>query len=884
MDITRNNILSLIGSGQYHSCILTTFSFDFYFFEMKVMKWLRSCGIKNVNIFIDGHFYSELMQQVTGDESNLSTGYSLYPIFEKSIFHPKVWMLFGKTEGLLLVGSGNLTNAGNGGNDEIWGAYHFDINQSQNAAIFSAAWLYISQISATARGIMSEKTTCWITEHSQWIMKLPKVREFQFADLSDNKSVAFLYNANRSTIWQQVLQLIGSDKITEITAVSPYYDTQGKALEEIKMKFPNAHFNVILDESGIIPVLLPNNKKYSFYDWKGLQICRNIGANQQTKLHAKILHFKTSKDTEYCLFGSANITSAGLGMSNNPNAEASLFLKSIEGKILDEIGLKLNNDNRKSFSQFVENKKVSTEQKIIHNNRFPIKLLAAEINDVTLSVYISKETDTPVVVAIYDNNDILIKVHVVEALKTKHEINLDTDENTCRYVQILSVDENAKLSNKIIVSNCFSIANTRPNLNNAELERLCGQLQNGELRSVFDLIHYAIIDESEKEDGTSVINTSKNILNAKDEKKIEDQIPLYDLSGYKILKPNSQLYENALLLSPSLRVLDALNLAHAQELNLEIDIRIDEQEEDISNINGNDESEVRQGKSLSLRVLESDKRKLINFLKNSYNYFHYEILFKNTKVSDYKLTFTDFVKYLIALELIHEFGGKSERIEDKKQQHFFTYLPLTGNYEDDNVKGYCLNIVGDFLRLAKNGFKEYAFDYTKKKFEQLQRNALISTIVCILNIYWREDESHYLKTLLLNTLHYLGWKTSEELDVNMEKLITQVREKSEQLKQPTKNFDTQLHYFSNQVCYAYKCSILKREKGNFADRAEKGQIIYSSIAGVGYCYVISTTKQNEYCLARPGFDWNPNENEYINHFGDSDYRPLPLKRMTIIDL
>ena len=95
---------------------------------------------------------------------------------------------------------------------------------------------------------------------------------------------------------------------------------------------------------------------------------------------------------------------------------------------------------------------------------------------------------------------------------------------------------------------------------------------------------------------------------------------------------------------------------------------------------------------------------------------------------------------------------------------------------------------------------------------------------------------------------------------------------------------TQLHYFSNQVCYAYKCSILKREKGNFADRAEKGQIIYSSIAGVGYCYVISTTKQNEYCLARRGFDWNPNENEYINHFGDSDYRPLPLKRMTVIEL
>ena len=39
--------------------------------------------IRNVNVFIDGHFYSELMQQATGDEMKLATGYSLYPIFEK---------------------------------------------------------------------------------------------------------------------------------------------------------------------------------------------------------------------------------------------------------------------------------------------------------------------------------------------------------------------------------------------------------------------------------------------------------------------------------------------------------------------------------------------------------------------------------------------------------------------------------------------------------------------------------------------------------------------------------------------------------------------------------------------------------------------------------
>ncbi|MBS1628579.1 MAG: hypothetical protein JST27_00835 [Bacteroidetes bacterium] len=884
MAIKRNNILSLIGNGRYHSCILTTFSFDFYFFEMKVMKWLRSCGVRNVNVFIDGYFYSELMQQATGDEMKLATGYSLYPVFGKSIFHPKVWLVFGEKEGLLIVGSGNLTNSGNGSNDEIWGAYHFDIKQPQNAPVFSAAWNYVSKLSATTKGIASEKTTRWIAEHSQWLMELPSVADFQFLDLPNSEQAAFLYNTEQTTIWQQVRQLTANEKVTEITAVSPYYDTQGKALEEIKNTFPNAQINVVIDESGTLPTELPNEKKYSFYDWKELDLCRNIGAKRQSKLHAKILHFKTKSSKEFCLFGSANITSAGLGISNSGNAEVSVFIKSDKGNILEKIGLKLKGNSKKALSKFTANNRVSIEQAIIKNNQFPIKLLATEINYSTLTLYTSKGFDKPVSISMYDSNNQFIKSQEIELLKPQHEINFDIDENKFRYVQIQSIDGNKNLSNKIIVSNYFTIAKTHPNPKNAELERLCGQLQSGELRNVLDLIHYAIIDESEKEDGTSVINTSKNKLNEKEEKKTADQSQLYDLSGYKPIEPNSQFHENALLLSPSLRVLDALKLAHTQSLDLEADIRTDEQEEDISNISGNDETEVRKEKSVPLKFLEADKRKLKNFFKNLYGYFHHDLLFKSTKVSDYKLTLTDITKYLIALELIHEFGGKSEKIEDEQRQLFFTYLPVTGDYENDNVKGCCLNIVGDFLRLSKNGFKEYTFDYTRKKFEQLQRDALISTIVCILNTYWKEDERPYLKTLLLNALHYLGWTSTTDIDKNLSNLTAQVKEKAKNLKQATRNLDTQLDYFANQVCNAFRRSTQNRENGRFADRADRGQIIYSSIAGVGYCYVVSATRQNEYCLARPGFNWNDHENEFINHFGDKVYRPLPLRSMTVIDL
>lgn len=149
------------------------------------------------------------------------------------------------------------------------------------------------------------------------------------------------------------------------------------------------------------------------------------------------------------MFGSANVTSAGLGISNNPNAEVSLFLKSTKENILDRIGLKLSSDNKKALSQFVANNKFLMEQEIVKNNQFSIKILAAEVNYSALTIYTDKEIDTPVSIAVYDNNNNLIKKHTVEILKEQHEITLDTDENFFRYVQILSIDGNKKLSNKI---------------------------------------------------------------------------------------------------------------------------------------------------------------------------------------------------------------------------------------------------------------------------------------------------------------------------------------------------------------------------------------------------------------------------------------------------
>lgn len=883
MALERENILTLIGSRRYHSCILTTFSFDFYFFEMKAMKWLRSCGVRNINVFIDGHYYSELMQQATGEEMQLTAGYSLYPVFQKSIFHPKIWILFGDKEGLLIVGSGNLTNSGNGNNDEIWGAFHFDIRSTENAPIFSAAWNYLSMLSSNVKGQMNEKTTRWIVEHSKWLNELPKVKPFQFSDTSQKEKIAFLFNSETSSIWVELSKHISNEKVIEITSISPFYDSNGKALQELKYLFPSAEINVVLDESGLIPSSMQVSKGFTFYDWRDAGVSKvqySKSENVKSKLHGKIIHFKTKSVKEFCLFGSANVTPEGLGLAGKySNAEVSLLIQSEKGGLLNELGVKLKASNRKKLSDFTATTTKSIYETVIKNNQFKVQLLSAELIYDELTLHSNGNYSEQFNVVFFDRQNKFLHSQIFSKYEQELKIKLNPELGSFQYVQF-SNNSDEFISNKLLVSDYFLLAKTHPNPKTEDIERIYSEIQNGELSKVLDLLHYAIIDETENEEGTSALHNSKNTDAKRDVKKEPER--LYDLSSYKPIE-HSAYEKNLLLSSLSLRVLDVLKFIHSKGLstNRQDDISIDEQEENLGNISGNDENEVKTLRNLSFALLKSERRKLISYFDNLYSN-QQEILYGNNRPKVYKPTLTDLTKYLIALELILEYGGKSEKYDEQETQHFFSYLPFVDEYDNNNVKGCCLNLVGDFLMLARTGFKEYEFDYTKKKVEELKGEALVSTIVCLLNNRWKENELHYFYSMLLNTLHYLGWKDVDDFNSNFGELKAKIIHRISELKQRANGLEQNLEIFYRRVCPAFKKVLKQLGDKNFDTSAVHGQIIYKS--PWGYCYVHSVTKTNDFTLIRPGFLWDDGKAEYMKHSPDEIYLPLKLQSFICTDL
>lgn len=878
MAIYRENILSLIGNRRYHSAILTTFSFDFFFFEMKAMKWLRSCGVRNVNVFVDGHYYAELMHQTIGEEMRLTPGYSLYPVFQKSLFHPKIWMLFGEKEGLLIVGSGNLTNSGNGENEEIWGAFHFDIRITENAALFADAWSYLTKLSLISKGLIREKSTRWIVDQARWLNELPVIKPLQFHSVSGKEKVAFLSNKEDSTIWQQLTTLIGNEKIVEITSLAPFYDVNGQAIQSLNKLFPNAKVNVIVDTTGCIPTNLPISKNYLFFDWYNLGISKSLYSKAQdgstnSRLHAKILHFKTSAGKEYCLFGSANMTPEGLGIPGKiANNEVSLLIESFEGGLLNRLGIKLKVPHR--LSEFNTEMKPNIYDQVIKNNRSKLKLVAVEWLYDELHLFIEGHHNEQMVLKLFDREGKIIENIKIDQCKSETDVKTSSSIDIVHHGELYDVKTNLSISNKILLTDYNLLVRTHPNPRTGDFEELYNQLHGGDLTKVFDLIQYAIMDNTESDSIVGVMPKR----NPSAEKSIEKESTQkqYDLSSYKPQEYN-HVEKQLLLSSLSLRILDVLKFTKSSEFagTTEAELQVDEQEADLSSISGVDEKEVEGQRNIPLSTLKSDKRKLCNYFDELYDHYQF-LIYGKQKPKDYRPSLTDLARYLIALELLIEFGGKTQKHVENKKEEFFSYLELNGEepYLNDNVKSCCLNIIGVFLMLSRYGFKQYDFDYTRKKIDQLKWEALSSTIVVLLNLRWKEEELRYLKSLLLNCLHYLGDKTPTGFSSIWATLKKDIAIKASSLKHQSSLLKENTEWFERKAVPAFYQTITQLEKKQFETQASKGQIIYKS--PWGYCYVKEVSKHNDFTLIRPGFLWDENIGDYSMHSDDEVFRPLRL--------
>lgn len=103
----------------FHKTLALTYSFDPAFFEQVILPDLWAGRSGDILVMVDREQAAAATSAHAGQLSHLGKSYLLAAAAHRSAFHPKLMLRIGAKDASILIGSGNLTSSGWGGNKEL---------------------------------------------------------------------------------------------------------------------------------------------------------------------------------------------------------------------------------------------------------------------------------------------------------------------------------------------------------------------------------------------------------------------------------------------------------------------------------------------------------------------------------------------------------------------------------------------------------------------------------------------------------------------------------------------------------------------------------------------------------------------------------------------
>lgn len=884
--IERKNILDLIGGykDRYHSCIMTCFSFDFSFFEERVLRSMRRAGVQNVNVLVDGNYLAQLQEITTGKEFKNKEIYSFYPVYASGVFHPKIMLLTGKRDGLLVIGSGNITSSGVSTNDEIWGAFHLNSIDNLNAPIFQVVWQYLKRFINDVPGFLQERFS-WFNRYSEWLNDLPSTEDW--VDLADYQ-IKFLANTEQS-IFQRLIENIPS-YANSLTLIAPFYDSKGEQIHQLKNQFQPAEVRSVLDlKTGLLPTEITDTESIQFYNWQAC-VSSESDRDKHNRLHAKMLHFLFDEE-EYLVIGSANITRAAMGNSQSTfsNEEAGLLLKRRrkEKSWLDELGI----NTEVNPIKLEDFKKQKQQNESLLSKSFPIKLRYAELTGDTLLLFLKEKKEFAGNIVLNDREETILKKIEVGFTKTDIiKLNIEDIDNPEEIfkISIFNFDEK-RISNYCIIHREESMRRGNPDPKRREIESLLKDYENDD-DGLAPLLDYMNLEWADDDN-----DSYKSVPHGSGENPIAINIERSNEREYEQLSEEEfnkvdmhKLYDLHSPLDTSNTKIAELIYRRLKSLENHEDYKDDaEQSELVSEEKGNTKTEIQDQKrdvnrekkeirathQLFKRLNQSFKKELKGFFRQPrISYFPYLNAQKEIVNEDNgKVTLKMLTSMLIAFHMIglkqltvdRISSTKTNEQDDSNQVNDRSYRLYYGKYEQNNetsIKGFLAETLGLFHLLMANGFMEYPYESVNRRMSREKIRLLANIIFTVHNRRIIEKDQDFIEFSLLNSLYFLGEenlldertrkKLQDEINILKNRYQT-----SEFLEENLSNFENGLFLKYLQWLRAYfSQNGLKNQLFRGAEGLKTGTIIFNSKLGFNRAERIEveerTTRLN---LWRPGY-------------------------------
>lgn len=317
--------------GQFRGAVLFTYTLDLLFFEELVLPKLEALGCTNVVIIADRHGYDQATIRGGNYLKGVGRRYVCTPLVTRGgtgVQHAKLIMLVGPQRGHLLVGSGNLTMPGLGGNLEQFVTFEHD-TESTDEAVTAYPFRVINQLVATLRkqssvsSIAAERLQV-IDELAPWMNEPIKV-------VPDDLRLWHSIDDRLLSQW------VAAEPLEELRLMAPFWNIN--MVEQLVKRFRPKQLVIGVDSDK--PRIDGRDLAKRAQQWGCvLQLNAIHGPLDRPRaLHAKT-YVGIGKQHTWCMTGSANCTFPALSgeWNGNGNLELVVWQHSAEGACLTPSG------------------------------------------------------------------------------------------------------------------------------------------------------------------------------------------------------------------------------------------------------------------------------------------------------------------------------------------------------------------------------------------------------------------------------------------------------------------------------------------------------------------------------------------------------------------
>lgn len=850
--VERNKITELIGTSttKYHSCVIATFSFDPIFFVDSFALQLRRCNIRNIVVLVDSFIYDSIAENETQNSYISNKGYTLVRVNRSGgVFHPKVILITGEKEGLLFVGSGNMTMSGISLNEEIWGGFHYDTSNTTFNNLFNEAWHYLNQFSPQADSNLVSGQLERTSRYSKWLNTSNVSRNR--AVNRGGKTIRLLYNNIDNTIFQQLTDIITSE-VEELMIVAPFYDLKGNAIAKLQNHFKPNKMVCVVDKGGTIPITLINDPDVTieFCEWRN-SVLEEL---KDKRMHYKIFQFKCIGKT-YILFGSANASVAGLGCFgdyNKTNDEISLLLEhNSDVDYLKGIGI----DVRKGLKEPInldDYNPINNEPNTENDKGREVVITYAEIGVEEVKLYFNGTIKSNNQLCFKNNrNEPIYSYFFDEDIKEKLSITLEANIAFDRLVVVNN--EGKAVSNYFFPINIENVALQHPSPSRARLYKVLNSAEYDLDCNIPDLL--SLVDPRNP-CYNSKSTVAGKVRELSEEEEEEDNSTITEEERGRVDVRNSPIdimSRETVILAEFLKVHGRYLTQSSEELNdninPDIEYEVEERAETIS-------ADSEEGKEEDRVVNIKKTRKAIHkFLEKVIKYNDKKLyrLFNDKQLKSSSLpktppTLHDYSICCIALQLLYRYSANTYRAD------YYSDASIASSHL--TYKSLLIQTLGPFLilnRVSERDNRISAFE--SRKIKEYKGVIVSLGLRLLIESYWIDSYDRLLAKLLV--LNILDFGAEIITDSFIDEIIEEVLSGQEAFTEIQYQHMKENSEWLVEIYQGYR----NWSKNTTEYKFHRPVIMYKS--SVGFSYIASSRATNTnvvYQLLNPGFIRNNNSN------------------------